>query len=137
MQLNPYLNFDGDCADAFRFYAECLGGRIVALQTHGDSPIAGQVPAAARDRILHARLEIGDQVLMGSDSPPGQHEQPRGVWVSVQVAEPAEAERVFHALAEGGAVRMPLQETFWAARFGMLIDRFGTPWMVNCDRPAG
>jgi PhnB protein len=136
VQLNPYLNFDGNCAAAFRFYERSLGGRIEAMLTHGESPIAGQVPSEWHARIMHARLVVGDQVLMGSDVPPGQYEPPRGFAVSLVVDDPAEAERAFAALAEGGTVRMAMQETFWALRFGMLVDRFGVPWMVNCMRPA-
>lgn len=135
MTILPYLTFDGRCAAAFRFYEELLGGTIEMMQTHGDSPIAGDVPPDWRDAILHARLAVGDQVLIALDAPPGRYEPPKGFYVSLQLDEPAEAERIFDALAEDGAVQMPLQETFWAARFGMLTDRFGIPWMINCDRP--
>ncbi|MGH7962356.1 MAG: VOC family protein [Candidatus Binatia bacterium] len=136
MQLIPYLNFNGQCEAAFKFYEQCLGGTIVAMMTHGDSPIADQVPSGLHNTILHARLIVGDQVLMGSDSPPEHHEKPQGMYVSLGIDDPADAERIFHALAENGTVRMPLQQTFWAARFGMLVDRFGIPWMINCDQPA-
>jgi PhnB protein len=136
MQLIAYLNFDGTCAEAFQFYERCLGGKIVRMQTHADSPMADQVTPEWGDRIIHARLVAGDAVLMGSDTPPQSPRKPHGFAVAVQTADPAEAERVFHALAEGAAVQMPIQETFWAVRFGMLVDRFGTPWMVNCEGPA-
>ncbi|MBA2670431.1 MAG: VOC family protein [Gemmatimonadetes bacterium] len=136
MQLNPYLNFDGDCEAAFEFYEQCLGGEIVTMQTHGDSPIADEVPSEWRDKILHARLTIGDVVLMGSDSPSEYYQKPQGLYAALQVDDAADAERIFHALAENGTVTMPMQETFWAARFGMLVDRFGTPWMVNCEQAA-
>jgi PhnB protein len=136
MQLNPYLYFDGQCKAAFEFYEKCLGGKIVALQTHGDSPTADKVSEEWCDKILHARLNVGDQVLMGSDSPPQYQEKPQGFSVSINLKDPAEAERIFHALAENGTVKMPFQETFWAARFGMLVDQFGIPWMVNCERAA-
>lgn len=131
MQVTPYLNFDGQCAAAFRFYEQLLGGRLEAMMTHGDSPIAEEVPPEWHDRILHARLALRDQVLMGSDSPPGFHERPQGLHVSLQIEDPSDAERVFEALAEDGEVTMPMQRTFWAVRFGMVIDRFGTPWMIN------
>jgi PhnB protein len=134
MQINPYLNFDGTCAEAFRFYERVLGGRLEGIQTHGESPMAGQVPPEWNDRVIHARLVVDGQVLMGSDSPPGQHQKPQGLWISLNVARPDDAARIFHALAEGGTVTMPFEKTFWAAGFGMLVDRFGTPWMVNCER---
>jgi PhnB protein len=136
MQLTPYLMFNGQCEAAFKFYEQTLGGKIVAMTTYGNTPAAEHVSAGSRDRIIHARLQVGDAVLMGSDCPPEQFEEPRGSYVSLQVEDPAEAERIFHALAEGGAVRMPIQETFWAARFAMLVDRFGTPWMINCEKAA-
>lgn len=136
MQMTPYLNFDGQCEEAFRFYARVLGGTIETMQTHGDSPIAEHVPPHWHDRILHARLVVGDAVLMGSDMPPDEEATPRGMAVSLQVPDAAEADRIFSALAEGGSVRMPLDKTFWAERFGMLVDRFGIPWMVGTEQQA-
>jgi len=106
------------------------------MQTHGYSPIYDQVSVEWHDRILHARLNWGDAVLMGSDAPADHLPQPQGIYVALGVGDTADAERIFKALAENGTVQMPLEETFWAARFGMLIDRFGTPWMVNCERAA-
>ncbi len=134
MQVNPYLMFDGRCAAAFKFYERCLGGKIGAMLTYGESPMADQTSAERRDKIMHARLTVGDMALMGSDAPAGQYREPQGFAVTLGIDDPAEAERVFHALADGGTVRMPIQETFWATRFGMLVDQFGTPWMVNCER---
>ena len=136
MQLNPYLTFNGQCEAAFKFYERCLGGKIEMLLTHGESPMAEQTPAEWRGKIMHARLVVGDKLLMGSDAPPERYEGPKGFSVSLGIDQPAEAERVFNALAENGTVQMPLQETFWARRFGVLVDRFGIPWMVNCERPA-
>jgi PhnB protein len=136
MQLNPYLTFNGRCEEAFRFYEKCLGGKITAMIPHAGTPAEQHVPPEWRDKIMHTRLEIGEQILMGSDAPPGRFEQPKGFSVSLNVKNPAEAERIFQALSEKGAVQMPLQQTFWAARFGMCVDRFGTPWMVNCEQPA-
>lgn len=133
MHLNPYLIFDGRCEAAFKYYQQVLGGEIVMMMTHGDSPVAGQVPKEWNDKIMHARLEIGSMVLMGSDSPPSHYEKAQGFSISLSMTDPAEAERIFKALADKGEVRMPLQQTFWAARFGMLVDQFGTPWMVNCQ----
>jgi PhnB protein len=134
MQVNPYLWFDGRCAEAFGSYAQLLGGEIAMLQTHADSPAAAQAPPGWGDKIMHARLLVGDAVLMGSDVPPPHHQAPQGFSVSLQVDRIAEGERIFNGLAEGGAVRMPFQPTFWAAGFGMCVDRFGIPWMVNCDK---
>jgi PhnB protein len=134
MDLNPYLTFDGQCEAAFEFYERCLGGKIVTMMNHEDSPIADQVPADWGKRIMHARLTVGDSVLMGSDSPPEHYEEPKGFSVALQLKQPAEAERVFQALAEGGTVLMPIQQTFWATRFGMLVDRFAIPWMINCEQ---
>ena len=136
MQLNPYLTFNGQCEAAFKFYEQCLGGKIEAMMPHAGTPAEEHVPVEWRDKIMHARLAVGDGVLMGSDAPPERYEKPRGFSVSLQIKDPAQADRAFHALAEGGAVQMPIQPTFWAARFGMLVDRFGTPWMINCDKPA-
>jgi PhnB protein len=132
MQIQPYLNFDGQCKEAFTFYQQVLGGSIATMETHGESPMREHTPLEWHDRILHARLVVGDQELMGSDSPPNQHQKPQGFSVSLNFDDAAEAQRVFAVLADGGAVQMPLQETFWASRFGMLVDRFGIPWMVNC-----
>jgi PhnB protein len=136
VQLNPYLHFNGDCEAAFKFYQRCLGGEIVAMMTHEGTPAAEGVPAEWRNKILHARLVVGDNVLMGSDAPPGHQATPQGFSVSITVADPAEAERIFNGLAENATVTMPMAETFWAVRFGMLVDQFAIPWMVNCDKPA-
>jgi len=136
MQLNPYLFFNGDCEAAFKFYERCLGGRIEAMTTHAGTPAEEQVPAEWRDKILHARLVVGDQVLLASDAPPGRYEKPKGFFVHVPVKDMAEAERIFQALAEDGTIQMPIQQTFWAPSFGMLVDRFGIPWMVHCERAA-
>jgi len=136
MQLNPYLTFNGQCEAAFKFYEKCLGGKIEAMLTHEGTPAEQHVPSEWRKKILHARLTVGDEVLMGSDAPPERYEQPQGFSVSLNNNDPAEAERIFRALSENGRVQMPLQQTFWASRFGMLVDRFGIPWMVNCEQAA-
>jgi len=132
MQLNPCLTFNGQCEAAFKFYQQCLGGNMQTMMTWGDSPMADQVPAEWHDRIIHTTLMVGDEALLGSDAPPDRYEEPRGFAVTIQIDDPAEAERIFNALAENGTVQMPMQKTFWASRFGMCVDRFGTPWMVNC-----
>jgi PhnB protein len=134
MQLNPYLMFKGQCEEAFTFYAKVLGGKIVAMMTHEGTPAEGNVPAEWRKKIIHARLQVGDMLLMASDAPPTHSESMQGFKVNIGVDDPKEAERIFQALSEGGTVQMPIQETFWAVRFGMLVDRFGTPWMVNCEK---
>jgi PhnB protein len=136
MQLNPYLVFNGQCEAAFKFYEKSLGGKIEFMMSHADSPMSQQVPAEWRSKIMHARMTVGDAVLMGSDGPPGRYQEPAGFSLSVGVKEPAEAERIFNELAESGKVQMPLQKTFWAVRFGMVVDRFGIPWMVNCEQAA-
>jgi len=133
MQLNPYLFFDGQCEAAFKFYEQCLGGKIVAMFSHAGTPAEEQVPANWRDKIMHARMLVGDEALMGSDAPPEHYEQTKGFSVSLSIDDPAQAEHVFNALAEKGTVKMPFQRTFWAVGFGMLVDRFGIPWMINCD----
>jgi len=133
MQLNPYLFFNGNCADAFKFYEKCLGGKIVTLMTHEGTPAAEQVPANWREKIIHARMTVGDQVLMGSDAPPDRYAPMKGFGVSFAVDSPADAERIFKALSEKGAVGMPMQQTFFAVRFGMVVDQFGTPWMITCE----
>jgi PhnB protein len=134
MQLNPYLTFNGQCEAAFEFYEKCLGGKIVFKMTYGESPMAKETPPERQNRILHAHFVAGAMVLMGSDAPPERYDKPKGFFVSLGIEKPEEAERVFHALAAGGEVLMPVAETFWALRFGMLIDQFGTPWMVNCEK---
>jgi PhnB protein len=134
MQMNPYLTFSGQCEAAFKFYAKVLGGEIIAMLPHEGTPMADHVPPAWRSKIAHARMMVGDKVLMGSDAPPDRFEKMQGFSVTLGIDDPAKAERVFHALAENGTVCMPIGETFWAVRFGMLIDQFGTPWMVNCEK---
>jgi PhnB protein len=133
MQLNTYLTFNGDCEAAFKFYEKTFAGKIEVMMPHAGTPVEAETPPEWRDKIMHASLKVGDSVLMGSDAPPNHFRQPQGFSVSIAMSDPAEAERVFHALAEKGNVRMPIQQTFWARKFGMLIDRFGTPWMVNCE----
>ena len=134
MQLNPYLTFNGQCEAAFKFYEQSLGGKIAAMATYAGTPMENQVPAEWRNKVIHARLAIGDQVLMGSDAPPERYEPSKGFSVTLGVDNPTDAERIFNALAEKGTVEMPLQQTFWAVRFGMLVDRFGIPWMINCEQ---
>ncbi|MEG4115637.1 MULTISPECIES: VOC family protein [unclassified Microcoleus] len=131
MQSNIYLFFDGECEAAFKFYEQCLGGKIDGMMTYGDAPMSEEIPSEQRDRIMHASLTVGGMVLMGSDTPPDGFKKPQGFSVNLQFDYLVEAERIFQKLAENGTVKMPFQETFWSTRFGMLVDRFGTPWMIN------
>ena len=131
MQSNTYLFFDGECEAAFKFYEQCLGGKIDGMMTYGDAPMSEEIPSEQRDRIMHANLTVGGMVLMGSDTPPDGFQKPQGFSVNLQFDDLVEAERIFQKLAENGTVKMPFQETFWSTRFGMLVDRFGTPWMIN------
>lgn len=137
MKLATYLMFDGNCREAFTFYQKVLGGKMLAMMDHKGTPAEEHVPPAWRDKILHACLDVGGSMLMASDAPPDRSDGPmRSVSVNVMVSTPEEAERVFAGLSEGGTVTMPIAETFWSPRFGMLKDRFGTSWMVNCEMPA-
>ena len=136
MQLNPYLTFNGRCEEAFKFYEWVLGGKIEAMMSHAGSPMEQEVPPEWRSKIMHARLRLGDEVLMASDAPPDRYQPMQGFSVTLAIEDPAEADRVFHALSERGTVQMPIQKTFWALRFGMLVDQFGTPWMINCEQAA-
>jgi len=112
MQMNPYLIFNGQCEAAFKFYEKCLGGKIEGMMTHGDSPMAQQVPAEWRSKIMHARMTVDGMSLMGSDAPPDHYERPQGFSVSLSVKEPGEAERVFQELSQNGKVQMPIQKNF-------------------------
>jgi PhnB protein len=136
MQMNPYIFFDGQCEAAFKFYEKALGGKIEAMMTHEGTPAAEHVPAEWRAKIIHARMTLGGQLLMASDAPPEQQQKPQGFSLNLGAKDPAEAERLFHVLSEGGKITMPIAETFWAHRFGMLVDRFGIAWMVNCEKAA-
>jgi PhnB protein len=133
MQIVPYLNFRNQCRQAFEFYAGLLGGEVEFIQTFGESPIAGETPPEWHDAVMHASLRYPGGQLMASDAPGDMFRPAQGLWVSLHVESPDEADRLWTALAEGGSVTMPLEPTFWAKRFGMVTDRFGTPWMVNCS----
>ena len=133
MQLSPYLSFKGDCEAAFTFYEQCLGGQLGAIFRYAGTSLVDQVPAGWQDKVMHGSLTLGGQVLMGADVAPDGYEAPRGFSLSLQIASTAEAERVFHELARDGTVNMPLEKTFWAERFGMVVDRFGIPWLINCE----
>jgi len=133
MQMSPYLSFRGDCDAAFSFYEQHLGGQRGECFRYGGSPMADQAPPDWSDKIMHGSITVGGQVLMGADVLPMQYEAPRGFTLSLHLHGAADAERIFTALANGGNVVMPLEKTFWAERFGMVVDRFGIPWSINCE----
>ncbi len=131
MQICTHLSFNGQCKEAFEMYARCLGGEIVFLQTWGESPMGSTFPDLA-NQVIHATLMVGDQRLTGVDTLASDYRKPQGFTVQVNLTDAAEAERIFATLAEGGAVPLALQKTFWAERYGLVTDRFGTPWEINC-----
>ncbi len=132
MKLQTYVNFDGKCAEAFRFYEKHLGATIRMMMTHGESPEPSRLDPSWKDAVLHARISIGDTELMWADIP--NAEPMRSAYLSLSVDSDAEAERIFAALADGGQVFMPIEETFFASRFGQLRDRFGINWMILHER---
>jgi len=136
MQMTTYLSFKGDCEAAFKLYAQCLDGKLGDVFRYAGSPLASQVPADWSDKVMHCSLTVGDQVLMGGDVAPDRYEEPKGFSLSLQMSSTAEAERIFRELARDGRVVAPLEKTFWAERFGMVVDRFGVPWLINCDGSA-
>ena len=136
MAFHPYLFFSGTCRQAFTRYQEVFGGELVLLPM-SDMPSENEVPAEQANLIMHAALTSEDHLLMGSDDPTGDGGPMRGVAINCTVPDVAEAKRVFEALGEGGEITMPLAETFWSPMFGMCVDRFGTPWMVNAEAPPG
>ena len=135
MKLSPYLNFNGNCRAAFQFYEQNLGGKITFMMTHAEAPAGQSGTPEWGSAILHAHMTIGDSQLMASDVPPDRHQPMRSAYLSLELANTVEAERVYAALEKDGQVIMPLQETFWAFRFGMLRDQFGVLWMINASRP--
>ena len=136
MSFNPYLYFNGQCEEAFKFYENCLGGKITFLMTWEASLMAGQAPPGWAKRILHAGLASGDGVLEGCDAMPGEYKKPQSFCVMFRPSNTTDAERIFNALAEKGTVQIPVAETFWALRFGKVVDRFGIPRLINCEQPG-
>jgi PhnB protein len=134
MDFVPYLSFDGNCEAAFKTYEKILGGKLLMMVRNGEAPTGTPVTPGTENRIMHARLEAGGRMLMGGDAPPQFATKPQGFCVSIQVDTPAEAERIFSALAKDGKIQMPIGTSFWAERFGMLIDKFSIPWMINCEK---
>ena len=133
MKIEPRISlvFNGECDAAFTLYRQFLGGTVARL-TWGDSPMADQAPAEWRDKILQATLTVGGTAISGGDVLPGQYERPQGFQLQLDLDDAAAAERIFTQLADGGRVLVPLQQTFWAQRFGEVVDRFGIPWGINC-----
>ena len=137
MQITPYLSFQGKCEEAFKMYEKVLKGKITFSMRYSESPMAAQTPANAKDHIMHTTLQVGDEFIHGADAPPQYYSKPAGLTVSISLNDRKEGERVFNELSQGGEVKMPFQKTFWAAGFGMCIDRYGIPWMVNVEEPRG
>lgn len=135
MKFTYQLAFNGDCAEAFEFYQKLFGGKIISKMTWGESPMGKNAPAEWKPKIIHATLIVGETVIGGGDAPPGHYQKPQGTFVGIDEENPEKAEKLYNALAEKGTVVMKLGETFWAKRFGMVYDRFGTPWLINCGKP--
>jgi len=136
MRLLTYLNYGGNCRQAFRFYEQHLGGKITMMMTHGEGPNQAEVPGGWKDAILHARMNIGGTELLAADVAPDRFQPMRSAYLSLSLDSSEEAERIYALLSDGGQVFMPMQETFFAFRFAMLRDRFGTSWMLLHERPA-
>jgi PhnB protein len=132
MQVNPYLFFNGNCEAALKFYQKVLGAKIEAMFPYESGGDAMPIPPEWNKKIMHSKITIDGEVIMASDAPPGHFNQPQGFSVSLQVGDPADAERRFKALADGGSINMPFGKTFFSKGFGMCVDKFGIPWMVNC-----
>ena len=133
MQINPYLSFKGECEAAFNFYEQCLGGQLGPIFRYGGTPLADDVPADWSDKVMHGSVTVGGQVLMGGDVAPDRYEEPRGFSLSLQIKSAADARAHLSRTGQGGKVVVPLEKTFWAERFGMVVDRFGIPWLINCE----
>lgn len=134
MHVDTYLAFSGDCKAAFETYAKVLGGKIAFMMTWGESPMADKAQPAMKDKIMHATLSLPDGgAIQGADHPDGKPAKPHGFSVAVTVKDVAEAERIFKGLSDGGQVQMEFQKTFWSPGFGMCVDKFEVPWMVNTE----
>ena len=133
MQLSPYLMFNGTCEEALNFYEQTLGARIENIMKHTGTPAEEHVPETWRDKVMHARFSIDGHVVMASDAPPGHQKETGGFSLSLGGIDAVKGEEIFNKLSEGGSVTMPFGPTFWAKGFGMCTDRFGIPWMINCE----
>ncbi|MBX9711171.1 MAG: glyoxalase/bleomycin resistance/extradiol dioxygenase family protein [Xanthobacteraceae bacterium] len=136
MNVTPYLFFNGTCEEALKFYEKVLGAKIEVMMRYKDMPgSTGQHPPELTEKLMHARMTIAGHLVMASDAPPERFNKPQGFDINLSVETPEEADRIFKSLSEGAqSVSMPIAETFWAHRFGALVDKFGTPWMVNCEK---
>ncbi len=130
MQLHTYLNYGGNCEQAFQFYEQHLGGKITFLMRHGEQPNSATVAPEWKNAVLHARMTIGGTELLGADIPPDRFQPMRSAYLTLNVNSNGEAERLYELLTDGGQIFMPIQQTFFASRFAMLRDRFGTSWMI-------
>jgi PhnB protein len=133
VEISPYLTFDGQCEEAFRFYETVLNGKLGEIFTYGNSPMKDQMPPDSYGKVMHVTLAVDGSTLMGADAPPPHFSRPQGISVSLTKFPAEEGARIFKALSDGGTVTVPFEKTFWASGFGMLVDRYGIPWMVNCD----
>lgn len=136
MKLNTYLTFNGNCEEALKFYEKALGGKLVFQMRYSEAPADQQCAKEMGNKIMHGRIVAGDNVLMASDAPPDRFTKQGGFSINISVDTAQEAERFFTALSEKAEICMPIGETFWAERFGMLTDKFGVPWMVNCEKKS-
>jgi len=134
MKANPHLSFSGQCEEAFKYYEKHLGGKITRLATYEGTPAEQHMPPELRKKVIHAQIKIGESTMMGADAPPDRFQPTHGITVTLEADSQGDAERMFNALADGGSVQMPMDKTFFAAKFGMLRDRFGIPWMVICEK---
>jgi PhnB protein len=137
LEVSAYVSFKGDCEAAFKYYVEVLGAKPGLLFSYANSPMADVVPEGWESKIMHGSVTIGGKLLEGADAPPERYEKPQGFALSLNVASAQEAERVFEKLGTGGRVLFPIAKTFWSERFGMVVDRFGIPWMINCETSGG
>lgn len=134
MRVQAHLNFNGNCEQAFKFYEKALKGKVTFAMTFGETPMAAQVPPDWKNKIIHTTLMVGDQAISGADAFGDHYKTPQGLSVAIDIKDATEADQIFAALSQGAKVQMPIQETFWAKRFGALTDQFGIPWMVNCGK---
>jgi PhnB protein len=136
LKMDTSLHFAGDCEAAFKLYERCLGAKIVYLLKWGEVPAAAEVSAEWHDKVFYGRITIGGHDLVGGDQPPKQYQRPQGCSLVLSIDNVADGERIFNELAQGGEVAVPLRQTFWSPRYGMVVDRFGIAWEINCEQPT-
>jgi PhnB protein len=135
MKLDVYLNYGGNCEQAFRFYEQHLGAKVTMMMKHGEMPGAGKAPPGLENKVLHSRMELGGAVVLGADVPPDRFQPMRSAYLTIHAESTAHAEQLYKVLTDGGEIFMKMEETFFASRFAMLRDKFGTSWMLLHDRP--